>query len=158
MEKYGTFYQKNKDKLFGYLMRLTGDYQLSGDIMQESFTRILAHYGSKSQNISLLFTIARNAVLDHIRRKENSKEEWGEPEDKTIDPEQQVLVREKYKKVLGALQRLEKEERDILALVVSSELRYRDIAVISGISEASVKVKVHRARTKLRKILKMGEK
>ena len=42
----------------------------------------------------------------------------------------------------------------LLSLVVSSEMSYRELAKIAGISEANVKVKIHRARKKLRAFLK----
>jgi len=158
METYGSFYRRHKDKLFGYLMRLTGDYQLASDIMQESFTRMLEHYGPESLNVRLLFTIARNGVFDDVRKKAHRKEQIGDIEEPSIDLEQQLLVREEYKKVMAAMQRLEETERDILALIVSSNLTYRDIAEITGISEANVKVKVHRARVKIKKMLTMGAK
>jgi RNA polymerase sigma-70 factor (ECF subfamily) len=134
-------------------MRLTGDYQLSSDIMQESFTRYMENYSPKTQNVSLLFTIARNAVWDNSRKKALNKENETDIESKDIDPEQLLLVRESYRQVLSAMQTLDKDQRDILALTVSSDLSYREIATIIGISEANVKVKVHRARIRLKKIL-----
>ena len=143
--------------MFGYLMRLTGDYQLSCDIMQESFTRFLEHYGSDTQNVSLLFTIARNAVWDNSRKKEHNKKPENDMEHGPVDPEQMLLVRESYRKVLNAMLKLEKSQREILALTISSDLSYREIANITGISEANVKVKVHRARIKLKKQLQKGD-
>ena len=50
------------------------------------------------------------------------------------------------------------EERDALSLAVSSDLSYREIAQITGTSEGNVKVRVHRARIKLRKMMNTGEK
>jgi RNA polymerase sigma-70 factor (ECF subfamily) len=67
------------------------------------------------------------------------------------------MVREEYRRVLGAAGQLEKDERDLLALVVSGDLSYREIASICSISEANVKVKVHRARLKLKEILNRGD-
>ena len=157
MEDYSAFYRSKKDKLFGYLMRLTGDYHLSSDIMQESFTLLLTHYGPESQNGALLFTIARNAVLDNLRKKAHRRKHASDVEELGCDPEKRLLIREEYRGVLAAMQSLDKDERDILALKVSSDLGYRDIAAIIGISEANVKVKIHRARIKLRKILDRGE-
>jgi RNA polymerase sigma-70 factor (ECF subfamily) len=55
--------------------------------------------------------------------------------------------------VLAALQELDEEDRDILSLVVSSGLTYGAIAAIKGCSEVNIKVRVHRARQKLRQIL-----
>ncbi|MCK4984749.1 MAG: sigma-70 family RNA polymerase sigma factor, partial [Desulfobacterales bacterium] len=59
--------------------------------------------------------------------------------------------------VIAAMQRLKDNERDILALAISDGLSYRDIASIVGISVENVKVKVHRTRLKLKKILNRGE-
>jgi len=159
MENVGTFkafYNSYRDKLFAYLMRMTGDYYLASDITQESFTRILSQYGKNSQNGALLFTIARNAVLDDARKKNRFRPLGEEKMDDTHDQEQLVLVRESYRQVLAAMQRLNKGERDILALVVSSDLSYRDIAEMIGSSEVNVKVTVHRARKKLKKFLQGG--
>ena len=138
-------------------MRLTGNYQLASDIMQESFARYLEHYGSQTQNVSLLFTIARNLVWDNTRKKTNNKEMENDIEDVTFNPEEQLLVRESYRNVLSAMQKLKKSQRDLLALTVSSDLSYREIANILGISEANVKVKVHRARILLKELLETGD-
>ncbi len=148
---------EQREKLFGYLMRLTGDYQLSSDIMQESFTRYMENYGPQTQNVSLLFTIARNALWDNSRKKAHNKEEEIDIESKDIDPEQLLLVRESYRTVLSAMRKLKKSQRDILALTVSSDLSYREIANIFGISETNVKVNVHRARIKLKEFLQIGD-
>lgn len=157
MDEYRSFYEEQKDKLFAYLMRMTGDYYLSSDIMQESFTRYLEHYGREAQSTSLLYTIARNALFDNAGRRANNPLFEAGLEDCSRDQENVLMIREEYRRVLSAMQRLDKSERDILALVVAGEFTYRKIALIAGISEANVKVKVHRARRKLKEILQTGE-
>ena len=157
MEKFSSFYRTQREKLFNYLMRLTGNYQLSTDIMQESFTRYLENYGSQTQNVSLLFAIARNAFWDNHRKKKHNHNIEENIEDTTDNPEKLALVRESYRHVLSAIQTLDKDQRDILSLTVSSNLSYREIASIMGISEGNVKVRVHRARIRLKEILKMGD-
>jgi RNA polymerase sigma-70 factor (ECF subfamily) len=67
------------------------------------------------------------------------------------------MVRDEYHRVLAAMRHLEDDERDLLSLVVSSEMPYRELARITGISEANVKVKIHRARKKLRAYLEAGK-
>ena len=157
MKTFRTFYSTYKEKLFAYLMRMTGDYQLSCDIMQESFTRFLARYGSEAPNGALLFAIARNAALDETRKRNRFKVMEDDEGADTRNQEQHLLVRESYREVLAAMEGLSKSERDILALVASSDLSYRQIANVTGISEVNVKVKVHRARTKLKRILQLGD-
>jgi RNA polymerase sigma factor (sigma-70 family) len=154
---FRAFYRKHRDGLFAYLIRSTADYDLAGDILQESFTRLLEKYGEDQRNPALLYAIARNAVVDGYRKSGRNTAFFEEQQASDLDTESQLLVREEYRRVLAAMQELEQEERDILSLVVSSGLSYREIAGVAGISEANVKVKVHRARVKIRKIMKTGD-
>jgi RNA polymerase sigma-70 factor (ECF subfamily) len=153
MRSFQSFYTVNKGKLFAYLMRMTGDYQLACDIMQESFTRLLERYGRDSNNRSLLFAIARNAALDDARKKKRIDATATEEPEDARDQEQRLLVRESCRDVLAAMQNLKEKERDILSLVASTDLSYREVAELTGMSEVNVKVTVHRARVKLRNIL-----
>ena len=150
------FYKENKDRLFGYLLRKSGNYPLSADIMQESFTRYLERYSDRELSPSLLFTISRNLLYDHGRK--NRHETLYEEDRHGVDIDQENIyhVREESKRVLAALQQLNDEEQDILALTVSSGLSYREIAEMTGNSEANIKVNIHRSRVKLKKILQQG--
>ena len=139
-------------------MRSTGDYHLSSDILQESFTRYLEKYGEEELSTTLLYTIARHAVIDGYRKKDTDSTSFEEPGNPQPNPETQLLVREDYRRVLAAMQKLAPEERDALSLAVSSNLTYREIARVTGTSEGNVKVRVHRARVKLKEMMNAGER
>jgi len=158
VDKYRAFYIEHKDKLFAYLMRMTADYYLSSDIMQESFTRYLEHYGQELPSLSLLYTIARNALFDHVRKERHRAEGTENQADCSVDQERTLMVRQEYRNALSAMEQLEKDERDLLAIAISGNFSYQEIAAITGISVDNVKVKIHRARLKLKKILHKGEK
>ena len=136
---------------------MTGDYHLSADLMQDSFTRYIERYKDKDASVSLLFTIGRNLLFDNFRGKDTHKSYEEGRHGLGRDQEQAFLVREDYRRVLSAMQRLENVEREMLTLAVSSDLSYREIAKITGTSESNVKVKIHRSRLKLRKIISTGE-
>jgi RNA polymerase sigma-70 factor (ECF subfamily) len=156
-EPYADFYRKNRRPLFGYLLRLTGERQLAWDLTQESFTRYLAQYGSACTSGSLLYAIARNAALDVFRRRGRRQPAGPRPEATAESPEQQVIQKQACQRVLSALEDLDAGDRELLALVVVKELSYREIGLRLGISPGAVKVRVHRARLALKKILE-GEK
>ena len=130
---------------------------MASDIMQESFTRCLEHYGKDSPSAALLYTIGRNLIYDNARKQKRNAGFKPGQDDPVDDHEHYFMVREEYRQVLSAMQTLDDDERDILALVVSSQLSYREISTITGFSEANVKIKVHRARAKLREIIQAGE-
>ena len=157
MSKFREFYKSHRDRIFAYLMKSTGDYYLSGDIMQESFTRYFEKYGERQTNPSLLNVITRNALVDGHRKPDRNPISFDEQKHSGIDPESHLMVRDTCRRVLAAMQKLEKTERDILTLVVGRDLSYREIARIAGTSEGNVKILVHRARVKLKKMLDSGE-
>ena len=64
--------------------------------------------------------------------------------------------REELGEIFTAMEQLGDEERDVLAMVVSSGLSYQEIADIRKCSVANIKVSVHRARKKLRKLLQVN--
>lgn len=154
MNTFGQFYESNKKKVFAYLMRLSGDYHLSGDILQECFTRYLEKYGPSEPRLPLVFRIARNVYFDHLRGNERNTTLTEEPVARTDGQEHQMMVKEHFQQVMTAMQRLNARERDLLALVASSGLSYAEIASITGYSQANVKVSIHRARKHLLNIVK----
>jgi RNA polymerase sigma-70 factor (ECF subfamily) len=158
VDSFAEFYSENRKRLFAYLVRLSGEGELARDLLQESFAKYLERYGRETLSKPLLFTIARNAFFDVVRKRKKYPEAAPEtdPAGPDPDPEAEVLVREAYRRVVDAFQQLEMIEREVLSLVISSGLNYRDVAETVGISEANVKVRVHRARQKLHEILKAG--
>lgn len=154
MDVFRSFYNDHKDRLFSYLLRKSGNYHLAADIMQESFTRYLERYNDREHNPALLFTIGRNLLFDHIRKARPDIAYEEEKHGAVADQEHIYQVQQELKEVLAALQQLDDEERDILSLLASGGLSYREIAQITGNSDANIKIKIHRSRIKLNKILK----
>ena len=157
MEILKEFYNDNKDRFFGYLLRRTGDYSLAADTLQESFARYIERYSKKEPSVSLLFTIGRNILNDNFRSRRPTVSFEEERHNGANDLESAFQVREDSRRVLKAIQQLDPEDADVLSLVVTSGLSYREIGSLTGITEANVKVKIHRSRIKLRKILHTGE-
>lgn len=130
---------------------------MSMDIMQESFLRCLDKYRDKALNISILYTISRNVFIDFTRREKRKTALEQDTEDQKADIEKEYGVKQEYRKVMTAMKRLEKDEREILALALTEDLKYQEIAKVMGINEGNVKIKVHRARLKLREFLSEGD-
>jgi RNA polymerase sigma-70 factor (ECF subfamily) len=99
-----------------------------------------------------VFTIAKNALRDHKRRT-NNQPSAELPDVPGPDANQGHLIREEFRRVLAAMSRLNEDDRDILALITSTDMSYRDIGRVLDISQTNVKVRVHRARTRLKQLL-----
>ena len=157
IKRYRQFFEAYKNKLFRYLMFRSGDYEVSRDIMQESFTR---HYQHSKNNPDVsptfLFTIARNALVDYQRHQNNYTliKDYAPQLSQNIEAD--FILREECRSVAADFNKLPQEDQEILALVVNG-LQYKHIGEILELSESNVKVRVHRARVRLRDIIKNGE-
>lgn len=152
-EQYQQFYKNHQHKLFSYLLYKSGDSEVAKDIMQESFTRHFKHYGHRfADSPSLLFTIARNALVDYQRGQIRFYRAEKSPQQTFPDEETSFIVKEESLMVQEAMALLPEQDMEILTLAVNG-ISYKDIGAILNLSVAAVKVRVHRTRVKLRSIL-----
>lgn len=159
MENYEVFYKSSKDGLFAYLLRMTGDYHLACDLVQESFVRYLRRYSNLGESSrALLYTIARNMAMDAFRRPRTVLYKPDDYAEQNNNPEQLVDSRQTFDRLLIAIGQLPALDRELLSLLSGADLSYAEIGKILKISEANVKVKVHRARIRLKEILREGGK
>ena len=157
MESCERLYRDNRERVLRFLLHLTGDVELARDLVQETFARYLSRYGRDSEQLGLLFTIARNAGLDALRRRRTSTLPERETADPRRDPEHQLIDRQEMERVLAAIRRLDDTDRQLVALLATGTFSYREIGRLLDLSETNVKVRVHRARLKLKALMAEGE-
>ena len=152
-QNYKIFYEDYKNKLFSYLLKKSGNYDVSCDIMQESFARHFQHYGHDAViSPALLFTIARNALTDHFRYRDRFLESNDIIAQSEGDQERSLITKEETQKIHAAMDKIPEIDQEILSLAVAG-VAYKDIASTMQLTEANVKVRVHRARSKLRQLM-----
>ncbi|WP_028325092.1 RNA polymerase sigma factor [Desulfatirhabdium butyrativorans] len=150
-----TYYRTSRDRLYGYLLRLCANADLAADLTQDAFLRYASRYGVDRIEPALLYRIARNLMIDAFRKRKPDTSLTELLIDERNDPEMDATVHSEFRRTLEALQQMKAEDREILALVSGDdELGYGDIARILGISEGNVRIRVHRARMRLREALK----
>jgi RNA polymerase sigma-70 factor (ECF subfamily) len=142
--------------VLAYLLHLTGDYQLSSDLMQETFTRYLSRYRRNGENRALLYTIARNAAIDAVRKRREEAFQGDDEASLADDPERQLIQKQEFNQTIAAIGQLNPVDRELIALLATEAFSYKQLGKLLNISEANVKVKVHRARLKLKAILEQG--
>jgi len=96
-----------------------------------------------------LFTIARNLFLQGLRKRSRETALEDVHPAPGRGPEAHADSDSELRAVLAALRQLPEVDRAALLMRAEDEMPYEDIALALGISLASVKVKIHRARLKL---------
>jgi RNA polymerase sigma factor (sigma-70 family) len=145
--------EQHQERLFHYLLRMTADYDLARDILQECVTRCLERYGERIDSAALLYRVARNLVVDHVRKQARTDSLGDQPVADPRSMEHHLMVRETYREVLAALQELSLEDRELLSLVAAETMSYGEIAGLMNTTDGTIKVRVHRARKRLRQIM-----
>jgi RNA polymerase sigma-70 factor (ECF subfamily) len=159
-QTFRAFYDRTARPLWAYLSRMTGDRQLSDDLLQDAYYRFLradATYENEAHRRNALFRIATNLARDSHRRarvrplsKVNDADDVTMVADHRVDVEGQL----QRKTDLGrAMQQLKPRERALLWLAYAEGSSHREIATAVGVKLASVKLLLFRARRKLAGLL-----
>jgi RNA polymerase sigma-70 factor (ECF subfamily) len=134
-----------------FALYLCGDAVMADEITSDTFARAWIAAGHIRQPTvkSYLFTIARNAYADLLRRAARHRQLDENMPDTRTNTQTQMEQTEEVRAVLAALQQLPEMDRTVLLMRALDEMPYEEIAETLGISVVAAKVKVHRARLKL---------
>lgn len=155
-DEFAGFYQRSARPLWAYLARVSGDPALADDLMQESFVRYLcaSHLVESDGEVAArryLFRIATNLLRDHWRRPRSASieeipEEFFAATSNSAQSDSQAL--------LGpALAQLRPRDRQLLWLAHAEGYSHREIAGITGLASASIRLLLFRARRKIALLL-----
>ncbi len=142
--------------------RLTGDEEDARDVVQESYLRAyrgLKRFRGDAQFTTWLYRITANCASTHLGRR--GKHRHDELTDDTpiadldadLDPQARVEAGATRARLQAALRALPPRLRAVVVLRDVYDLPHEAIAAELGISESAAKVRLHRARKKLREQL-----
>jgi RNA polymerase sigma-70 factor, ECF subfamily len=163
---FNQIYADYQPGILRYLTQLAG-VRAAEDLTQETFIRVGQALGSFNHQSSLstwIYKIATNAATDRLRSRAFRQEtvtvyhtETGHcPEssaDSSFSTEEQVIRKEMNECIHAYVDLLPENYRTVLILSEMEGFRNSEIADILGISLDTVKIRLHRAREKLRQEL-----
>lgn len=147
-------YRRYSPRIFAYCKRFLGDREDAMDVFQDTFVRF---YQSAKENREMtnlpafLLRIARNLCLNVLRHKKQTSEI--EDYMKSISTEKENEENELLNLIKVALSKLPDDYREIFILREYQGMSYNEIAKHLNISLPLVKVRLFRAKEKLREIL-----
>ncbi len=151
---YAAFYAR----ILRYLTRLIGPNEAE-DVSQEVFIKISRSLGEfRGEGLSSwVYRIATNAAMDRMRRRAScspiTKEEELALPDAAHSAEQQAIRGEMSECVRDLTNELPEGYRTVLILSDIEGLRDAEIAEVVGTTVQAAKIRLHRARARLRQIM-----
>lgn len=153
-EAFHILYNNYAQKVYRFCLRMLADTDLAEDAFQETFIRVYENRTSfRGDNFAAwLFAIARNTCLNHIRSRRD-QESYDEVYH-TIDYSEKSSDLGLKNEIEKAISSLPLPMREAVLLREYEDFSYQEIADTLGIELSLAKVRVHRARLILRKLLK----
>jgi RNA polymerase sigma-70 factor, ECF subfamily len=168
--EFDALYDSFHPRILRYLARLIGPDEAE-DVAQEVFVKIsrsVDEFRNESQLSTWIYRIATNAAIDRMRSAEYRAARKTSPIEGTCESgpadlvtiasaddsiEHQAIQKEMSGCVQGLLNRLPESYRTVLILSDVEGLKDREIAEVLDVTIEAAKVRLHRARAKLKKSL-----
>lgn len=157
---FGTLVTRHKRRVFGLAARFARDNDELEDLCQEVFIKVyenLKGYRAEAPFEHWLVRIAVNACHNALRRRRRESGTASYDSLVTGVPDRAAEARQAAGQarmlLAGAMARLTADEQLVLTLLELEEYTVRETAALTGWSEANVKVRGHRARQALKRIL-----
>ncbi len=154
-EALARLYQETGTAVYSFALSLLKNVQEAEDVQQDVFLKIWqssAGYRPQGKPLAWIFTITRNFAL--MRLREQTREVVMSPEDwQTMFADRTQMNEEDRIIWQSVLEILSPEERSIVMLHVTAQLKHREIAQILDLPLATVLSKYSRALKKLKNAL-----
>lgn len=146
---FGLLVEKYSDRVFSYFIRFLGDRDEALNLTSEVFFKAfkgIKNFDENKEFFPWLIKIARNEGINFMRKNKVYEELETDKFTEENYFERDVMLED-------ALKKLNENDREILLLFYQQDLSYDEIANILNISLENVKVRIFRAKEKLRKLL-----
>jgi RNA polymerase sigma-70 factor (ECF subfamily) len=144
-------------RLYNFFFRLTFDMDVSQDLTQNLFYRMIKYKNSYNIEYSVkswIFQIARNLHADYCREAKRTGEIFLKTDKYTEEPadDSGSYQEDDYVRLEKAFSDLSAEQREIIVLSRYQGLKYEEISAITNQSVSAIKVAMYRAIKQLRGI------
>lgn len=158
---FSKLYEKYKNRVFGFLLRMTNDREIAEDLLQETFFAALrnASQFDRSRNfLSWLFGIAHKRTIDyfrHVKVENDHEEDAMQAIGSRMDgPESELSNKTINKIVQEAIQELDPLQREVFLLREMAGVPFKDISVMMNCPINTALGRMRLALKNIRKELK----
>jgi RNA polymerase sigma-70 factor (ECF subfamily) len=161
---------RNKDRVFGYIMSKVKDVDLANDIFQDVFIKVIktlknGRYNEEGKFLPYVLTISHNLVIDYFRRIKKMptiSETSSKVENFDIfsvlkltdDTIEDVLIKNQIENdVVNLVQYLPSDQKDVLEKRIFKGMSFKDIALLDDISINTALGRMRYALINLRKLV-----
>lgn len=160
-------YEEYSNLVYNYLVSLTGNLEISQELMQETFYSAIKNikkFKGDSSVKTWLLKIAKNKWKDYLKTSKSTQlysldEDTDKIEKLLLEPsfENDLLEKEKRMFLYKSIHKLDENTKEVIYLRLNSNFSFKEIGNIFGKSEDWAKVTFYRGKQKLKEEYKNEE-
>lgn len=151
--RFESIFNETSDQLYGFIMGMVRSSSLVQDFMQQCYMKLWEKFDTTDLNrevLPLLYTYARNMVIDHLRKKvrEESVADYQLFEN-DYNENNSVLDyisnKENEEKLHAVIGKMPARRKEVFTLIKLDGLSYQEVSSRLGISVSTVEKHMHEA-------------
>ena len=161
---------KIKSKIYGFIYSKVGDRDLSDDIFQDTFIKVIKTLKTKSYNeegkfLPWVMRIAHNLTVDHFRKAnkmpfQRETEEFSifdYMSDNSPTIESKIITEQVESDLTRLLDELPDDQKEVLVMRMYQDMSFKEIADSTGVSINTALGRMRYALLNLRKIIEKNQ-
>lgn len=161
-EGFSKLYNRYKNRVFGFLLRMTGDRDRAEDLLQDTFIAALRNadqFDRKRNFLSWIFGIAHKRTIDFFRHArvelDHVDDTGGSVGSRLEAPDSSLSNKQLREAISAAVETLEDAQKEVFLLRELGDVPFKDIAMIM---DCPINTALGRMRLALKNIRKELEK
>jgi RNA polymerase sigma-70 factor (ECF subfamily) len=161
---------RHQSKIYGFIYSKVNDRDISDDIFQDTFIKVIKTLKSNSYNeegkfLPWVMRIAHNLIIDHFRRNKKmpmfrETEEFSIfsiMTDNVLNIEDRIITEQVELDVQKLILELPNDQREVLMMRIYQDLSFKEISEITGVSINTALGRMRYALMNLRKIIEKNQ-
>jgi RNA polymerase sigma-70 factor (ECF subfamily) len=163
--------ERHQSKIYGYIYSKVSDRDLTEDIFQETFFKVIhtlkskKYYNEEGKFLSWVLRIANNLIVDKFRndKKMYMKRDTEEYSifatitDSSPNIEKELIKNQVDLDLKKIIQELPQDQKEVLMMRYYSDMSFKEIADITGVSVNTTLGRMRYAITNLRKVIEKNQ-
>lgn len=161
-----TLIKKHKSKIYDFIYSKTFDHNISNDIFQDTFLKVIKSLNSTSYNeegkfLSWVMRISHNLIMDHYRitkrmpmnRETDEFSIFSKMEDDSFSVENKIISEQVQKDLKKILEELPQDQKEVVIMRLYQNMSFKEIAEEKGFGVNTALGKMRYALVNLRKVI-----
>ena len=161
-----TLINRHQSKIYGFIYSKISDRDISDDIFQDTFIKVIKTLKSNSYNeegkfLPWVMRIAHNLIIDHFRRNKKmpmfrETEEFSIfsiMTDHSLTIENQMISEQVENDLKKIIQELPNDQKEVLIMRIYQDLSFKEISELTGVSINTALGRMRYALMNLRKVI-----